>query len=295
MASAIPILDSRALLDGELLRAFAAFAETLSFTRAAKRIGLSQPALFERVRRLSDAVGRPLYVRESRELVLTEEGKEVAAFARELLSRAVEFGARLEGTTVERPVVLAAGEGSFVYLLAPVLRGARVAIEPRVLGGPDAADAVRTGEADLALGVFDVVPRGLVAHDVITTPLCAALARSHALTRRRTLRLSDLAGERPILAPEGQRHRELVSRAFASHGTGPLAPIEADGWPLMLAYAAAGLGVAIVNGTCHPPRGVVLRPIPELGTVTYRLLQRREVRAPEVTKVAARVRSLAGR
>ena len=52
-------------------------------------------------------------------------------------------------------------------------------------------------------------------------------------------------------------------------------PIEADGWPLMLRFAQLGLGVAFVNGVCALPDGVVARPIPELGRITYRLVRRR--------------------
>ena len=278
-----------AILDGELLRAFAAFAKTRSFTRAAASIGLSQPAMFERVKRLSERLGRPLYTRVARELVLTEDGEEVAAFARDALSRATRFVDGLgDGGAEEERVILAAGEGSLLYLLAPALRAHEAEVEVKVLGGPDAAAAVRTGEAHLAFGVFDLIPRGLVGRDVVTTRLCVALPTRHRLARRSSLSLADLGGERPIVAPAGQRHRELASRAFASGGLrGQQEPLEADGWPLMLAYAAAGLGVAIVNGTCQPPTGVVLRPLPELGTVTYRLLARRRGEASAAVEALA--------
>jgi DNA-binding transcriptional LysR family regulator len=43
----------------------------------------------------------------------------------------------------------------------------------------------------------------------------------------------------------------------------------------MLRFVELGLGVAVVNGICAAPKRVVLRPIPELGTVSYRLLRRR--------------------
>jgi DNA-binding transcriptional LysR family regulator len=62
------------IVDGALLRAFAAFAEERNFTRAARRLGLSQPALFERVARLGSLLEVPLYRREGRSLVLTEQG-----------------------------------------------------------------------------------------------------------------------------------------------------------------------------------------------------------------------------
>ena len=276
-------LSPAPILDAELLRAFVAFAAERNFTKAAKRVALSQPALFERIHKLTERVGRPLYARDGRSLVLTPAGLQLAAFARDELTRARAFVDALNGTERET-LTLAAGEGAWLYLLAPAVRaftaeaarGSGTALRVLTLGGPAALEAVISGAATFAVGVFDLVPRGLVARDIVTTPLVAALPRRHRLSRRRTLRLKDLASETLILAPAGQRHRDLVGRAVASAGGSGAPPIEADGWPLMLAFVAAGLGVAVVNGICAPPAGVVLRPVTELGTVTYRLLHRRE-------------------
>lgn len=270
-----------AVLDAHLLRAFVAFAHERNFTRAARLVGLSQPALFERVQKLAEHTGVALYERQGRGLVLTKAGVDLAAFARDELARAAAFVDRLHGHE-QTTLTLAAGEGSWLYLLAPAVRAflrdpaARSAeLRALSLGGPAALDAVAAGAATFAVGVFDLVPAGMVAHNVVTTSTMAALSRQHRLARRHTLRLKDLAGERLILAPPGQRHRDVIGRAVASAGGGGTPPIEADGWPLMLSFAAANLGVAVVNGICAPPAGVVLRPLKELGTVQYRVVHRR--------------------
>jgi len=269
-----------AIVDGELLRAFDAFAETLGFTAAAKRIGLSQPALHERVGRLSERLGVTLYEREGRAIHLTPAGEEVAAYARETLARAARFTSRLQGLAHRDRVVLAAGEGSFLYLLGPAVarfhRRDEADLELRTLGAPDACDAVRTGAAHLAVAVVDLVPRDLVARDLLETPLVVAMKRSHPLAKKRKVSLAALADHPLILPPPGRSHRDFVGRAIARLGRELAAPIEADGWPLILSFAAAGLGLAIVNGCCALPRGVVSRPVPELGTVRYRLLHRRD-------------------
>ncbi|NMO14179.1 LysR family transcriptional regulator [Pyxidicoccus fallax] len=273
------------ILDGELLRAFAAFADTLNFTRAAARVGLSQPALFERVKRLSDEVGAVLYERSGRHIHLTETGARVAAFAREQLERSQAFLDDLRGEARRETVVLAAGEGTYLYLLGPLLRrfardeGAD-SLHLLTRGAPSAAEAVREGAAHLAVGVLDLVPDGLIARELLRTPLCVAVAESHPLASRRTVRLSELARERLILTPSGQSHRDFVGRALGGSGHEVRAPLEADGWPLMLHFAALGLGLAIVNGTCVLPAGVVARPVPELGMVTYKVMWRRDGALP---------------
>lgn len=285
------------MTDGALLRAFAAFAERRNFTAAARAIGLSQPALFERVRRLSDGLGVPLYERAGSELRLTRQGVAVAAYAREALARGEAFAAELRGEVSRETVVLAAGEGSFLYLLGPALGAflgtGAASLRLLTLGAPAASEAVLSGEAHLAVAVIDLIPRGVESRDVVQTTLCAALAASHPLARRRAVRLSDLAREPLILPPPGRSHREFVGRAIARLGVEVAPPIEADGWPLMLKFASLGLGVAVVNGLCELPRGVVTRPIPELGSVTYRLLRRRGAAASEaVDALAAEILAL---
>src|SRR5262249_48634859 len=150
-----------------------AFADTLNFTHAARRVGLSQPALFERVRRLSGDLSVPLYERAGKHLRLTDQGLRVAAHAREAIARSERFVRELKGEVARESVTLAAGEGAFLSLLGPAL--ARFAADAaselrlRTLGTPAACEAVRAGEADLAVGVIDLVPPGLAARDVART------------------------------------------------------------------------------------------------------------------------------
>lgn len=288
------------MVETELLESFAAFAESLSFTHGAKRVGLSQPAFFERIRRLEDALGMPLYEKNGRVLSLTPAGTRVLAFARDASARFADFLAELRQEDPKRVVTLAAGEGSYLYLLGPALAAfAKThgsALELLTLGGKAVVEALRRGDADLAVAAIDLVPSSIVAHDIATTPLCVALPDHHPLAKRRSLRVADLGGERLVLAPEGQLHRDLVSRALASSGRAPGRVLEADGWPLMLAFVRSGLGVAIVNGICDVPKGVVTRPLKELGSVTYRLLRRKTAKlGPEAESLAARILALAAR
>jgi len=97
------------------LRTFAAFAEDTNLSRTARRLHLSQPAVHAQLEALGDELAAvcarpvPVYQRAGRGLVLTDEGIELAAFARELGTRADELVARLRGDRAEQPVILAAG------------------------------------------------------------------------------------------------------------------------------------------------------------------------------------------
>jgi DNA-binding transcriptional LysR family regulator len=274
------------MIETELLGSFVAFAETLNFTRAARRVGLSQPAFFERIQRLSEELDTRLYRKQGRTLSLTPDGVRLLAFARDLDARFREF---LSEGGPQR-VTLAAGEGSYLYLLGPAIAAFGPELELLTLGARDSLEALARGDADLAVGVVDLVPRGIEAADLLSTPLCLAMPARHPLTRVRRLRTRHLRGQRLILTPEGQLHRDLVGRALG--GDQPGGVVEADGWPLMLKFVQLGMGLAVVNGICELPRGVVARPLPELGRVTYRLLKRRgALRSPQAARLEALIKS----
>ncbi len=66
-------------MDLKLLEHFAAVAEELSFTRAAAKLHLSQPALSRSVRALEDSLGCSLFVRNTRQVTLTPAGQALRA------------------------------------------------------------------------------------------------------------------------------------------------------------------------------------------------------------------------
>src|SRR5258707_15749003 len=72
--------------DPELLRTFLAVAQSLSFTHAAANLGLGQPTVSQHVRKLEQALGRPLFVRDTRSVTLTSDGEAMAGFARSILA-----------------------------------------------------------------------------------------------------------------------------------------------------------------------------------------------------------------
>ena len=111
--------------DSRLLDAFAAFGEDLNMTRAARRLHVTQPALHAQLRRLGDLMGAPLYARVGRTLRLTPTGKRVLAFAREARERDAAFLGEIATAAPRQPVVLAAGEGAYLYLLGEPLRRAK--------------------------------------------------------------------------------------------------------------------------------------------------------------------------
>lgn len=74
------------MFDPVQLKTFLAVADTRSFTRAAERLGLSQPTVSQHVRKLETAAGRQLVSRDTREVRLTDNGDAMAGFGRTILA-----------------------------------------------------------------------------------------------------------------------------------------------------------------------------------------------------------------
>ena len=96
-----------------LIRSFEAAARHLSFTRAAEELGYTQAAISTHIRALEKHVGRQLFVRRARSLVLTEIGEAFLPSLRQALDQidrateAVVVGTRQPSVTLACPVSLA--------------------------------------------------------------------------------------------------------------------------------------------------------------------------------------------
>ena len=101
----MPPLETHSELKLRDLRYFIYIADFGSINRAAKYIGLAQPALSARMRQLEKALGITLIVRDSRGCSLTPHGKRLYSLARELLEDVADIvdQLRLEALPPQRP------------------------------------------------------------------------------------------------------------------------------------------------------------------------------------------------
>jgi DNA-binding transcriptional LysR family regulator len=272
-------MDVSESLRSDWLGAFVSFAEHLNFTRAAKALHLSQPALHVQITKLSEALGVALYTRHGRALELTGEGTKLLAFARETQERSRGFVADLRGESGEGPVVLCAGEGTYLYLLGDAIRtfsnrkAATLRILTRDLSGT--VDAVRAGEAHLGVASLDVAPDGIIVEPLCDVEQVVVVPHSHPIAKKSAANLADLEGAALVVPPSGRPHRAMISRALQGARVSWTVAAEANGWELILHFAALGIGSAIVNGFCRIPKGMVARPLRGLPPVRYSLLARK--------------------
>ena len=153
-------------LDLNLLRVFVVVAEQRSVTQAAARLYLTQPAVSAALRRLTTAVGAPLFVRQGRGLALTARGEQLLARSQVHLSALIDAAlspAELDLKTSERTLRIGMADAAELWLLPPLLRAlAREAPRMKVISIPvnfrTVGDALATQRLDAAITVADELP-----------------------------------------------------------------------------------------------------------------------------------------
>jgi LysR family hydrogen peroxide-inducible transcriptional activator len=190
------------------LRYFVAVAETGSFTRAAARERVSQPALSQQVRKLERRLRRPLFDRLGRGVLLTDAGRHLLGRAAAILAAVdeAERGLR-EGQEDAGRLVVGAIPTVAPYLVAPALgpflrRSPAVELALHEDLTEHLTAALLSGDLDLAIMALPVADEHLTAERLLTEPLLAALPRKHRLAARRRLALADLREEPFILLSE---------------------------------------------------------------------------------------------
>ena len=113
------------MYDPSQLRTFLAVAQTLSFTQAARRLGLRQSTVSQHVRRLEDAAGRQLFSRDTHSVELTEDGEAMLGFARPILEAHEQAAAFFTGTRLRGRLRFGASEDFVLTRLPEILEGFR--------------------------------------------------------------------------------------------------------------------------------------------------------------------------
>lgn len=145
-----------ARLDTELLRTFAAVADSGSFTRAAGLVGRTQSAVSMQIKKLEQAAGRPLFARQARGVRLTAQGQTLLVRARQILALLDQAADALGGDPLEGLVTVGIPEeyGSTILplMLAHFAQSQpSVEVTVRCEPSPTLEAALAAREVDLAV------------------------------------------------------------------------------------------------------------------------------------------------
>lgn len=296
------------------LRFFVAVAEELHFSRAAKRLCMTQPPLSQAILALEQELGVPLFRRTKRRVELTSVGEHLLPHARKLLEDAQaipDLARRLaDGDTGELCLGFVTTTD---YSILPDL------VNSFAADYPDVTTTLREMTSDLQIeallqgeiGAGLIIPLNATLHasltylPLISEPLVAAVPEKWIGTGRLKslngkVKLEAIANESLILFPRevAPAFHDSITSYFATNGRQPKVGQEAVQMQTIISLVSSGMGVALVPGSLQKLQRAGVRylaleaapPVIETG-----LVWKRDNPAPTVKHLVEAAKKLCNR
>lgn len=256
------------------LEAFVTIVREGSFSKAAKALYRTQPAVSQIIRRLEDEIGQPLFDRSSRRGVLTDAGQVLLEHAERLMTFKEQAIAALSDVRHLRSgqLVIASNELTCLYLL-PLLHeyrrlhpAIRVSVR-RGLASRIPAD-VRDYGADLGVVTYQPIDADLQSVVVYRDQLAFVVPAGHRFVKRREVGIKDLGTEHFVAHHVASPYRARVVETFRKRRITLQMPVEMPTIDAIKKFVAAGHGVALLPAVAvegELARGELVRVhVPEL-------------------------------
>jgi DNA-binding transcriptional LysR family regulator len=256
------------------LACFVAVVEEGSFTRAARRIGITQPSLSQHIRALELDIDGPVIERLSRGITLTPAGRSLLPEARAAV-RAVERGRRaarsalaLEAGELEIATVLSMAVGLLPrYIRLWLQRYPDVGIRLQEFRHRSLLeDAVEQGIADFAIGPLPLRTWDGPLEGVAWEEFVIVAPPGDPLAARGTVRLEELADREWVLYHQDHGLAGILEEVCRRAGFSPRGTVRTSQAEGAARLASAGIGPALVPDNIVLPgiEGTVLRLDPPI-------------------------------
>lgn len=255
------------------LRYFLAVAEAGSFSRAADRLGISQPSVSQQMRDLEAELRVSLFQRRGKRILLTPTGLVFQEHARAIL-RQVE--SLLQDLTLEPDQV----RGSLHIGVVPILN---VALIPHLLGlftaehpgvsliveeisSTEIETALEEGRMDVGLGFLTRHSPNLHYERLCEDAFALVVAESHPWAGREAIPVADLHGQRLLQLPDSFVMRRMADEICRKHQARPRTVAEINAIETLLrSLGALEAGALMPNIALRGREELNLRAIPLLG------------------------------
>jgi DNA-binding transcriptional LysR family regulator len=245
------------MLDARRLNIYVVVAEEGSFTAAAEKLYLSQPAVSQQMAILEREVGVPLMKRMPRGIALTPAGEVLAQRARVILDSMTELESELARLVkAPRRVRLGAFSTAGAHFIPLVVKAYREQNEGASLAvmSANAAEVpgqLRDGMIDIGLvWDYDFAPRppeeGLRVTPLLTDPMRVVVPTDHPFADRNEVALSELADEPWIVRMHRRPYREAFETVCRIAGFEPHVVFRTEDYQAIQGLVAAGVGVSLV-------------------------------------------------
>ena len=252
MNGTVDRMEAAKMVNLSQLRAFDAAVRCGSFTAAADRLSISQPAVTAHVRGLEEYYQVRLFRRRGRQVAPTPMGERLARVTLQLFALADEAEDLLRSTKALKDGYLSVAAGS-PYFAVPLLAAFRarhpgVRISLTIGNSSEVLDALLAERCDLA------VQSELADHPDVHAVSCghhqvvAVVGPEHpwAVSGLRSIRLAEIDGEALIMREPASTTRHTFEAACAGAGIRPRIGLEIANREAVKEAVAAGLGIGII-------------------------------------------------
>ncbi|GAB4301352.1 MAG: LysR family transcriptional regulator [Thiohalomonadaceae bacterium] len=254
-------------MDISALQAFLAVADSASFSQAAERLFLTQPAVSKRIAVLEAELGTPLFDRIGRQVGLTEAGRALLPRARRIVDELEDSRRAIANLSGKIEGRLSFGTSHHIGLhrLPPLLRAyhqryPQVTLDVQFMDSEQACQAVLRGELELAVVTLPTMElSSLDTHTVWRDRLAVAVAAGHALAGKSRPTLRDLAQWPAIMPAHGTYTREIVEAAFRREGLTPQVSMSTNYLETIKMLVSVGLGWSVLPQTMLDEQVTALR------------------------------------
>lgn len=236
------------------MRVFAAVAQQKSFTRAARELHLTQPAVSQQLKLLEAELGLPLLEYVGRNIHLTAAGEELLRYVAQVSDLLREAGESFAAMRGLKRGILKLGAVSTAKYFAPSLLSAFTAEFPQVqikfTVGNREEIIKQLADNDIDLVIMGRPPRELVttAESFAKHPLVIIASPDHPLAQsKRKMPLKQLATENFVIREEGSGTRASMEHVFREHGVPFHASMEVSSNETIKQAVMAGMGLSFIS------------------------------------------------
>jgi DNA-binding transcriptional LysR family regulator len=238
-------------------KVFFAVTETLSFTRAAAVMQLSQPAVTQHIKALETRYGLALFKRMSSGVGLTPAGQKLLLAVKQVMEWERQTEEEFRGTQnyVLRSLRIGASSTIAQYFLPIGLsrfqhQHPEVRLELRVGSTREISEALREGQLDLGLVEGPNDPRDLHAEFFLEDELVCVVAPRHGFARGHAVDFEELNALGFVLRETGSDMRQAIELALKERGIAPKnvrVRLETDRSETIKGLVAEGSGAAFLS------------------------------------------------
>jgi len=215
-------------LDIRHLRYFLAVAEAESFSRAADRLGISQPSVSQQMRDLEAGLRVPLFQRRGKRILLTPKGLIFQEHARTVLRQLENFLEELNRGPGQLRGALRLGVVPVLNVpLVPHLLGLFTADHPAIsvvveeISSTDIETALEEGRMDVGLGFMTRYSPNLRYERLCTDEFALIVSEAHPWAKRRIVPFSELHQQRLLQLTDSFVMRRMTDEICRNHQVRP--------------------------------------------------------------------------